>query len=227
MLHEVLTIPTDTTTLTAKLHLPRVPTGLVIVTHGAFDARRPDMASFLAATRGQSGLAVLTAELGAGILDSAEPDDRMRRDAMHVLAQRLSTVTRWVRRLRITSRLPIGYFACGVGGGAAYAAAVACANDVACIVTWEGRVDLVGHDLLARVRIPALLLISDRDPMLLASTRLSRVHLGGAHSTKVLQASDTPLADDSLMGRAADYARPWLARHLHEASGLRRGVSAP
>jgi hypothetical protein len=221
--HDELTIPTDTTLLSARLHLPDTPTGLVLVAHGAF-ACELAVAPLLASDN--SGLAVVTAELSSGTSAALEADDRTRRDVMHVLGQRLATMTRWLRNFRITARLPIGYFGCGVGAGAACAAAVACSSMVSCLATWQGRIDLVGHDLLQRVRVPSLLLVSDRDLALLAATRMARIHLGSGHATKVLHGMSASARDDALLACATDYARPWLAKQLRD-SALRRGTVQP
>jgi dienelactone hydrolase len=204
-----LTIPTDTTVIPASLYLPATATGLVVVVQGPLTCQ-PGLAELLAAPSGSGGLAVMTAGVGAAVHDARTLHEQVRRDAMHVLTQRLVAVTRFLRRFRQTSELPLAYFGCGVGGGAVCAASVACARDVACLVTWEGRIDLVGHDLLRRVRVPALMMLGDHDSALLVDTRSARQHLGGEHVD-----GSAPLA------RACEYARAWLARHLHEASRAR------
>jgi putative phosphoribosyl transferase len=220
-----LIIPTDTTLLEARLYMPTAPTGLVIVAHGAFTCAS-DIAPMLVAS--DRGLAVATAELSSGLGATLRADERAQRDAMHVVGQRLVTMTRWLRSLRVTARLPLGFFACDVGAGAACAAAVACGSAVSCVATWQGRIDLVGHDLLERVRVPSLLMVSGRDADLLAATRMARVHLGGSHATKVLRGTSERANEGSLLAHATDYAGPWLANRLRQAtqrSSLQSGAT--
>jgi putative phosphoribosyl transferase len=152
---------------------------------------------------------VVAVDLTSGVNGAHHVNEPMRRHAIHVLAQRLVATTEWLRRYRATCALPVAYVGTGLAASAACAAAVARADDAACIVSWDGRLDLVGHDLLNRLRAPVLLLVSEGDHELAVETRMACAHLRTEHSLKVVPRAERTNVDDAL-GQVEAYTRVWL-----------------
>lgn len=215
-------IPTDSTMLGAEVLLPEDAAGVVVWVHGIGARAHREQDGATARQLAEHGLATVNVELSP-CFDAAErPSPAAERQALHMLAQRVLAVTSWLRAFRATATLPIGYFGVGVGGGAACVAAAARPADVACVVTWEGRVDLVGRDLLGHLRAPALLLVRDDDAELLADTRLACAHLRQEHSVKLVESSvssGVPGASEQV----ARYAQVWFEQYLR--AGLRSRAS--
>jgi putative phosphoribosyl transferase len=208
-----LTIPTGTTVLSARLLLPEQPSGVVLRVHGAHPTHDLEVESAVAHQLAGRGLATVDVDLSFGIDGENRSDESMQRHAMHVIAQRLMVTTSWLRSFRSTASLPIGYFAFGVGGGAACVAAAARPAEVACIVTWQGRLDLVGHDLLGLVRAPTLVLVQDDEAQLLAGTRVACAHLHAEHSIKLVE-SAAGCGLPAVSEQVASYAQVWFEQFL-------------
>jgi putative phosphoribosyl transferase len=208
-----ITIPTGTTTLNARVLLPEQPSGAVVWVHGAYPTHDSEVESAVAHRLAERGLATVNVELAFGIDGEGHHDDAMRRHAMHVIAQRLMVTTSWLRSFRVTATLPIGYFGVGVGGGAACVAAAAHPADVACVVTWQGRLDFVGHDLLAVLRAPTLALVRDDDAALLVSTRAACTHLRCEHCIKLVEPAN-PNGSPAATEQIASYAQVWFEQFL-------------
>jgi dienelactone hydrolase len=214
-----IAIPTDSATLSAEVLMPEDPAGIVVWVHGARANPHRELVSATARKLAEHELASVNLELPTYFDTEERLDEAMERRALHMIAQRLLAVTSWLRASRATATLPIGYFGVGVGGAAACVAAAAQPPDVACLVTWEGRVDLVGRDLLEKLRAPALLLVRDDDAELLADTRLACRHLRQEHRVKLVEssvASGVPEAAEQV----ARYAQVWFEEYL-------RGEHAP
>jgi putative phosphoribosyl transferase len=223
MLQQV-TIPTDTTVLSAHVLLPEDAVGIVVRVHGAYPCHDPAVEAEVANRLAQQHMATVSVELAFGLDGAEQVDDCMRRHAMHVIAQRLIATTSWLRSFRGTGALPIGYFGVGIGGGAACVAAAARPADVACVVTWEGRVDLVGRDLLRSLRAPTLLLVRDDDSELLADTRMACAHLRVEHGVKLVETGLAWGGEDATH-QVARYAQVWFEQFLRADVRLLSGTA--
>jgi putative phosphoribosyl transferase len=213
-----VTIETATARLRAQLTLPDGAFGVVVLAHAAHECG-PALDARLVASLSRVGLACLTVDLTIGISHARHENEAARRHEIHVLGQRLLATTRWLRRNRSTSALPVAFFATGLGASAACAAAVASQGDATCIVAWDGRIDLVGHDLLNRLRAPILLMVSDENRDLLAWTRWSCAHIGVEHHVQAVPGQSPLEADDDTLSQVERHALIWLRECMRGAYG--------
>ncbi len=227
MSQQDFTIETGTARMAARLTLPERPDGVVVIVHGPYESHAIEGALRWETSFEQAGLASLTVDLTSGFDGAYHVNEPMRRHVIYMLAQRLVATTLWLRVNGATCSLPIAYFATGLGASAACAAAVACTNEPTCIVCWDGRLDLVEPELLARVRAPMLLLVSDSEHELMADTRSAAAALHSEHALQIVPRAGRMYVDTAAYQYVESSTRGWLDKHLRVTPVVHRAAVAP
>jgi pimeloyl-ACP methyl ester carboxylesterase len=151
--------------LHGTLAIPDAATGVVLFAHGSGSSRLSPRNTLVARELRGHGLGTLLFDL---LTDTEERDDaysRRWRFDIPLLAERLVVVTQW---LTTSPGIPaaLGYFGASTGAAAALVAAAQRPEIIAAVVSRGGRPDLAGESL-GRVRAPTLLVVGERDPVVL------------------------------------------------------------
>ena len=178
---------------------------MVIFAHGSGSGRHSSRNRRVAATLNEHGLATL-------LLDPLAPDEEHERANVfdvELLAGRLVTATRMMRADAELASLKAGY----TGGGAALWAAAELGDEVGAVVSGGGRPDLA-VSRLANVRAPVLLIVGERDEIVLDLNSEAQRGLGGPSRLSIVPGAthlfEEPGALDAVTRRAAE----WFERHL-------------
>lgn len=200
--------------LPGDLTIPAGATGLVIFAHGSGSSRLSERNQRVAAKLQASGLATLLFDLLTPQEEALDAQTAQLRFDISLLAERLVSVTDWVRSQAATSTLHVGYFGASTGAAAALVAAAARPEVVHAIVSRGGRPDLAGP-YLGHVHAPTLLIVGGEDLPVLAMNRAAMRQLGRARNELVVVSGATHLFEEpGALDQVADLARDWFDRHL-------------
>jgi putative phosphoribosyl transferase len=205
-----LRIPCGGVVLEGTLVPPAPGHGVVVFAHGSGSSRRSPRNRHVAHVLDESGLGTLLFDL----LTRAEEDDRRLVFDVELLADRLRTVTRWLREHGpgVDADTRIGYFGASTGAAAALIAA-ALGQDVHAVVSRGGRPDLADQHL-AQVRAPTLLIVGSLDTQVLELNRSAQARLTCPSRLEVVPGASHLFEEHGTLAIAADLARRWFLEHL-------------
>ncbi len=106
-----------------------------------------------------------------------------------------------------------GLFGASTGAAAALLAAARRPLSVSAVVTRGGRPDLAG-DALRRVSAPTLLIVGERDPVVLDLNRQALGELAGQRQLEVVPGAGHLFEEPGALDAVASLAADWFARHL-------------
>lgn len=203
----------DGIVLDGDLALPENTKRMVLFAHGSGSSRHSPRNQFVARSIQNSGTGTLLFDL---LTRDEEDEDsynaRLRFD-IDLLAGRLATATEWIAQHASTQHLGIGYFGSSTGGAAALVAAAELGAMIDAVVSRGGRPDLA-DGALARVEAPTLLIVGERDDLVL---RLNQEALSQLHCTKqlVIVPRATHLFEEpGALDRVATLAANWFHQYL-------------
>jgi putative phosphoribosyl transferase len=211
---EEVMIDTPGATLVGHLTVPVGASGLVVFAHGSGSSRHSPRNRVVAEVLNDRGVATLLLDL----LTEVEEHDRGNVFDIELLAGRLVAVVGWVRSVPILADLPIGYFGASTGAGAALRAAAEPAVDVAAVVSRGGRPDLAG-DRLPDVRAPTLLVVGDRDRVVLDLNRQALDRLRCEARLATVPGATHLFEEPGTLQVAAELACDWFVEHLRGPAG--------
>jgi len=212
----------DGVQLPCTLTVPPSPHGVVVFAHGSgsgrFSPRNRKIAHDLIAR----GFATLLFDL------LAENEARFKGNVFDIqlLAGRLLAATRWVREVRETRGLPVGYFGASTGAAAALTAAGDPRSGVAAIVSRGGRVDLspVTRHGGRRLVPPTLLIVGGEDDIVIELNRWAMARLPHA-DLRIIQGAGHLFEEPGAMEQVSRLTLEWFATHLlREAPSGRRAA---
>jgi putative phosphoribosyl transferase len=208
-----VSIPVGELLLNADLTMPHSPTGVVVFAHGSGSSRHSNRNRFVAAELQAAGLATLLMDLLTESEESVDEVSGHLRFDIPLLAQRLTGATDWITMESATRALPVGYFGASTGAGAALVAAAERPDRVAAVVSRGGRPDLAG-DALARVRSPTLLIVGDRDPLVLQLNQMALASLTAEARLEIVPGATHLFEEPGALEMVAELAREWFTRRL-------------
>jgi putative phosphoribosyl transferase len=106
---------------------------------------------------------------------------------MPMLADRLIAAIDWLKREEATSELPIGLFGASTGGGA-----------------------------LPLVEAPTLLIVGERDEMVITLNEKARADMRGELRLEIVPGATHLFEESGALERVAALARDWFLSHLHQ-----------
>jgi putative phosphoribosyl transferase len=195
--------------LPGSLVVPDGATGVVVFAHGSGSSRHSPRNQAVAAALQRAGLGTL-------LFDLLTPEEAAQRAAVFdipLLGGRLAAATAWLHRSSPPAAgLAVGYFGASTGAGAALWAA---AEDgtVAAVVSRGGRPDLAA-ERLPRVRVPTLLIVGSRDPMVLSLNREAQAALPGECRLVVVPGATHLFEEPGALEQVADLAGDWFRRWM-------------
>jgi putative phosphoribosyl transferase len=200
-------------TLDADLVVPARAIGVVAFAHGSGSSRHSPRNRAVAQTLNGAGIATL-------LLDLLTPEEEARDQAagthrfdIPLLARRLADCTDWLRDQPEVRGLPLGYFGASTGAAAALAAAAGRGNSVAAIVSRGGRPDLARSDL-HRVTAPTLLLVGERDSVVVELNIEAQRQLGRASDLHIVPGASHLFEEPGTLELVADLARDWFVHYF-------------
>lgn len=213
MTHErEIVIELDGKRLGATLCVPQPARGIVIFAHGSGSSRHSPRNRYVAASLNERGLATLVLDLLTQDEDEIDRRTAALRFDIALLARRIDLATTWVRENPDLRELRIGYFGASTGAGAALLAA-STRDDVDAIVSRGGRPDLAG-DALRDVQAPTLLVIGERDPVVIDLNRQAATQLQVHCEIAVVPGATHLFEEPGTLERVAELAQQWFLRYL-------------
>jgi putative phosphoribosyl transferase len=216
-IEQTMQIPVAGVVLEADVVVPQPAQGVVLFAHGSGSSRHSPRNVHVAEELQAAGLATV-------LVDLLTPDEEridavtgeMRFD-IGLLADRLTALCDWIVEHDLTSGSGLGLFGASTGAAAALVAAAARPDAVAAVVSRGGRPDLAGP-VLPAVRQPTLLIVGDRDPVVLDLNRLALRELGGEARLEVVPGATHLFEEPGALEQVARLARDWFVRHLRPVS---------
>jgi putative phosphoribosyl transferase len=203
-----IVVPAGGVDLPGLLTVPPGAVGAVVFAHGSGSSRLSPRNTLVASVLEEARLATLLFDL----LTPAEAADRRNVFDIPLLAQRLASVTAWLRTESVPDVMPIGYFGASTGAAAALWAA---ADDphVRAVVSRGGRPDLAPQRL-ARVAAPTLLIVGGLDTVVLRLNEEARLLLHCECDLQVVPGATHLFDEPGTLESAARLARDWFLSHL-------------
>ena len=206
-------IPVGREEIQGDLHVPQKSTSIVVFAHGSGSSRHSPRNNYVADVLNDAGIATL-------LIDLLTPDEelidfqtaRLRFD-IGLLADRLTTITHWLRGQSATDKLHLGYFGASTGAAAALVAAAKQPEFVEAIVSRGGRPDLAGSWLI-KVPAPTLLIVGGNDKIVIELNYQAAAELRVEHRLEIVPNAGHLFEEPGALEQVAALARDWFDEHL-------------
>jgi pimeloyl-ACP methyl ester carboxylesterase len=208
-----LRIPVQGATLEADVVVPESARGVVLFAHGSGSGRHSPRNRSVAEEIQRAGLATVLADLltpEEELIDSRTAELRFDID---LLARRVVALTDWAGEHEPIKGLGMGLFGASTGAAAALIAAAERADDVKTVVSRGGRPDLAG-DYLRLVRQPTLLIVGERDPVVIDLNRQAMETLRGEVQLEIVPSASHLFEEPGALEIVARLARDWFVARL-------------
>jgi dienelactone hydrolase len=206
-------IRTDRITLLGDLATPHGSGAVVVFAHGSGSSRHSPR-NRLVAERLQAR------QLGTLLLDLLTVDEEQRdartgelRFDIDLLATRLIAAVDWLEAQGLGTTGGIGLFGASTGAAAALIAAARAPRRIGAVVSRGGRPDLA-DDVLPNVSAPTLLIVGQRDPVVLELNRTAARQLTGPHRIDIVPAASHLFEEPGALETVATLAADWFVEHL-------------
>jgi len=206
-------IEMDSASIEADWTMPIDARGTVIFVQGCGNSRFSRRTRAVARKLYDQGLATLLPDL---FTPDEEREDMLTsalRFDVNRLLERVLGVTRWLSREQEATSLPVGYFATGIGAGAALLAAALRKDLVAAVVSHSGRPDLAGI-ALNKVKAPTLLIAGSADSEVLALNRWAYWRMECERHLELVPGSSHSFEEGGATEGATGLAAEWFDLHL-------------
>lgn len=211
MLRKEVAIPCESVQLPGELALPDEPLGIVVFAHGSGSSRFSPRNQYVAGVLQQARLGTLLFDL----LTELEGQDRQKVFDVVLLGRRLRGAKAWLAEQAETRQLPLGYFGASTGAAAALVAAAEDPQGVRAIVSRGGRPDLA-TDFLPLVSAPTLLIVGERDEIVLELNQQAAQRLSCPHQIVIIPNATHLFPEPGALEKVAELARDWFVRHFQK-----------
>lgn len=218
---EGIRIPCDNMDLRGNLDIPERCAGMVLFAHGSGSSRLSPRNKFVAGVLRDAGFATLLMDL----LSSKEERMQRTRFDIDLLAHRLDAALAWLHADARMAGLPVGLFGASTGAAAAIRVAAMPEANIAAVVSRGGRPDLAGHDVLAAVTAPTLLIVGGNDTGVIALNESAQGYLRCESRMEIVPGATHLFEEPGALEDVARLARDWFQSHL--AASTSRGPLAP
>lgn len=207
-----IVIEVDKKRLGATLALPQPAHGLVIFAHGSGSSRHSPRNRYVAQALNERALATMLLDLLTQDEDEIDRRTAALRFDIALLARRIDLATQWARESAELRDMRIGYFGASTGAGAALLAA-STRDDVDAVVSRGGRPDLAG-DALRDVQAPTLLIVGERDPVVIDLNRRSASQMQAHCEIAIVPGATHLFEEPGTLEQVAELAQKWFLRYL-------------
>jgi putative phosphoribosyl transferase len=197
------------------LVVPPGAPGVVLFAHGSGSGRHSPRNRYVASVLQQAGLATALVDLLTEEEERVDLRTRALRFDIGLLTDRLCELVDRLVENEETKGLPVGLFGASTGAAAALVAATARPEAVHAVVSRGGRVDLAG-EALSKMRQPTLLLVGERDDVVLRLNQQALPRLAGDAELVVVPRATHLFEEPGALEQVADRAAAWFTRHLPE-----------
>jgi pimeloyl-ACP methyl ester carboxylesterase len=205
-----LRIPAAGVDLAADLLVPQPAQSVVLFAHGSGSSRHSPRNTYVAAELRRAGLGTVLVDLLTPAEERTDTVTGEFRFDIGLLAARLTAMVDWLLEHDPTAGAGIGLFGASTGAAAALVTAAARPNSVEAIVSRGGRPDLAGP-ALGSVRQPTLLIVGERDPVVLDLNRRAMQDLAGEARLEVVPGATHLFEEPGTLEQVARLARAWFA----------------
>jgi len=208
-----VTVPAHDVSLEGTLGVPEHARGVVLFAHGSGSSRFSARNRYVAHVLREAGLGTLLLDLLSPAEEQVDLVTRHLRFDIPLLAGRLVNAIDWLAADSRTADQPVGLFGASTGGGAALVAAADRPQRVSAVVSRGGRPDLAG-DALPKVRAPTLLLVGERDDVVIELNEQARDRMTTETELMVIPRATHLFEEPGALEQVAEEAREWFLLHL-------------
>jgi putative phosphoribosyl transferase len=208
-----VSIPVDELALEGTLSIPLDAGGVVLFAHGSGSSRHSPRNRFVASELQAVGLATLLMDLLSADEERVDARTGELRFDIGLLGRRVIAATDWLSTHDATRELRIGCFGASTGAAAALVAAAERAHLVGAVVSRGGRPDLAG-DALPRVQAPTLLIVGERDELVLELNQQARERVRAETELEIVPGASHLFEEPGKIETVAKLARDWFLRYL-------------
>ncbi|ELR18618.1 phosphoribosyltransferase [Acanthamoeba castellanii str. Neff] len=198
--------------LSGNLNIPPGAKGIVVFAHGSGSGRF----RYVARVMQEGGLGTFLFDLLTPKEEEIDDVTRELRFNIPFLADRMVTVTKWLRGTDATKDLNVGYFGASTGGGAAIVAAARLKGDpqVQAVVSRGGRPDLAGKSLRDCI-VPTLLLVGGWDGPVIDMNKDALDKLAApVKELRIIPGATHLFEEPGKLEEVARQARDWFKKYL-------------
>jgi dienelactone hydrolase len=199
--------------LNADLSLPADTRGLIVFAHGSGSSRHSSRNRAVAEALQHARLATLLLDLLTEREDARDAMTAEFRFDIPLLADRIVAALDWASAHPHLSQLHLGLFGASTGAAAALIAAQKRRSIVRAVVSRGGRPDLAG-DSLDAVTAPTLLIVGERDDVVIELNRQAFARLKPAKDLQIVPGATHLFEEPGALDQVSRLARDWFARHL-------------
>jgi pimeloyl-ACP methyl ester carboxylesterase len=210
-IEQSLRIPADGVGLDAAVVVAQPAPGVVLFAHGSGSSRHSPRNSYVAAELQRAGLGTVLVDLLTPAEERTDAITGELRFDIGLLATRLTAMVDWLLEHDLTAGVGIGLFGASTGAAAALVTAAARPDPVDAIVSRGGRPDLAGPSLRS-VRQPTLLIVGERDPVVLDLNGRAMEELAGEARLEVVPGATHLFEEPGALEQVARLARAWFER---------------
>ena len=203
----------DGVALQGALHIPEDAHAVVAFAHGSGSSRFSERNRYVADVLNSAGLGTLLFDLLTADEHAIDQETRQLRFDIPLLAARLTAAVDWLDGTAPTEGLAIGLFGASTGAAAALIAAADRPEQVGAVVSRGGRPDLA-QQRLADVLAPTLLIVGERDSVVLEMNHQAAAMLKAPHQIQLVPGATHLFEQPGTLERAADHASHWFQRYL-------------
>jgi putative phosphoribosyl transferase len=216
VIYQSLHIPAAGTVLEADIGLPESPRGAVLFAHGSGSGRHSPRNRYVADELNRAGLVTVLADLLTWEEEQVDLLTTSLRFDIDLLAVRVMALTDWITGDEPTVGLGVGLFGASTGAAAALIAAAARPATVQAVVSRGGRPDLADEHL-QEVHQPTLLIVGERDPIVIDLNRQVMNRLEGEKRFVIIPDASHLFEEPGALEQVARLARDWFVRYLQSA----------
>ena len=206
---QIVHIPAESVVLEGALDVPQDAHAVVIFAHGSGSSRHSKRNRYVAQVLREVSLATLLFDL----LTKEEDLIYENRFDIPLLANRLSSVTRWVKKQPQARNLRIGYFGASTGAAAALVAAAEPDSEVDAIVSRGGRPDLA-EKYLHLVAAPTLFIVGGDDYIVTQLNQQAYNFLKVKKELQIIPGASHLFEEPGALEQVAHLAAEWFNKHL-------------
>jgi len=206
---QIVHIPAESVVLEGALDVPQDAHAVVIFAHGSGSSRYSKRNRYVAQVLREDSLATLLFDL----LTKEEDLIYENRFDIPLLAKRLSSVTRWVKKQPQTRNLKIGYFGASTGAAAALVAAAEPNSEIGAIVSRGGRPDLA-EKYLHLVTAPTLFIVGGDDYIVIQLNQQAYNFLNVKKELQIIPGASHLFEEPGALEQVARLATDWFNSHL-------------
>ncbi|MBV9058940.1 MAG: dienelactone hydrolase family protein [Pseudonocardiales bacterium] len=222
VIHQSLQIPAAGVVLEADFGLPESPRGAVLFAHGSGSGRHSPRNRYVAGELNHAGLATVLADLLTRDEEQVDMLTASLRFDIDLLAVRVMALTDWMAGNEPTAGLGVGLFGASTGAAAALIAAAGRPDTVQAVVSRGGRPDLAGQHL-HQVPQPTLLIVGERDPIVIDLNRQAMNRLQGEKHLVIIPGASHLFEEPGTLEQVAALARDWFVRYLQSPAHPENG----